>query len=743
MENMDRKRHRIFLNFSLSFLFFIVIPVLILNIAIWLAVRITETNERQNCVTRLSEGRNKIDLRIRDIHNIVNLLRKDGYINALEQLSGEITVEDQYGIWLALQSLGKLAIVDHGINIALYYKDADLVLSSGFRAGSMTMNSAWGSIFRFGNYDYAGFLSAFCFDGNRPVFFPDMDCVWGNIPLRGILYGMKLQIGSGIYVFSLLEEQKIKDSFSPVFSGGGALYVYDAGGTILYSRGGGFPPEKITAGFDKKNGLLPAGLLGPGIIGAYSRSDYGLFYVSALETGAMFNNMRHLWNIALALNIAAIVLLAGYALLLATRNSRQIGEAFQLLNKAHGSPSYEKGDVLKYLNNSVERLVNAHIRLRADADSRQEILKIAFIDRFFNDNWESPQEAASAAEQAGIPIDNRRFCMVFLAIRTLEKEEILDILEKALPPKDSLIYSRNPNRIGIFFALGPEHWEKFRDYIGSLFQNGVFPLLPKTISLHLAGSSLYDEIFGIRDGYRICREHTLVCNDWDEARIHWIDFASSPHQRILVFPLDAEQRLINQLRNADFGGAQNSIRSVFAANVRGGGMLSERMLAIFYSNLQSCFLKSLNGPLTDLWRDAIEDIDFNCLPQEMENNFIELARCVCASSGEEDIKKKASIRKEDLTAYVEEHFGEEQLSLGLAARHFGFSEPYFSQMFKDVTGEKFSVFTELTRLNHAQTLLKQYLKVEEVAYRCGYNSYNTFRKAYKRHFGNNPTQGRN
>jgi AraC-like DNA-binding protein len=91
---------------------------------------------------------------------------------------------------------------------------------------------------------------------------------------------------------------------------------------------------------------------------------------------------------------------------------------------------------------------------------------------------------------------------------------------------------------------------------------------------------------------------------------------------------------------------------------------------------------------------------------------------------------------------VEAHFSEDKLSLSLAAQHFGFSETYFSQMFKDITGENFSTFTEITRLNKAQVLLKEYLKIEEVACRCGYKSPASFRRAYKRYFGVNPAGNR-
>jgi AraC-like DNA-binding protein len=745
MRKFEGKQRRIFVGFSLPFLLFIIIPVLFLNIAIWLAIRVTGQNERQNCVKLLTESGNGMDARIRDIRNMVTLLRSDGNIIALQQLDTDISARDHFSIWLALQSFGRWDVFGRGLDMILYYQNADLALGPCFMAGQM--KRAWGDSFRFGNYDYSGFLSDFCFSGLRPVFFPEMDYIWEKNPLRGILYGTRLLPGGDIFVFSLLKEQILQEFFSPVFESNGALYIYDSSGTLLYSRGGGFSREIPEPHLFTGSGLLPDSFFGTGIIAAYSNSDHGLFYVSATDAGTALNRVRYLWNLTLVLNITTIVFSLGYALLLAVRNFRQVGEAFQLLDEDPDFPSYEKGNVMNYLNTSVKRLLKANVRLREDADSGKEMIRIAFLDRLLNDGWENPEEAAAAAEQSGIPVAGRRFCVVFLVTHFFEKkgeaaagawQKIWSDLEKALPPDEVLIYSRNPHRIGVFFFLESEHGEAFRDYIEKLFKNsGVQSSGGENFSLHPVGSGLYKDIFGIREGYKLCREYALVCNQWEDG-IHWVDVVSPPRQRIFVFPPEDEQKLMNQLRNADFEGSQNTLRSAFAVNLQ-DNRLSERMLTIFYTNLQSCFLKSLEGPLTDLWRDAIEDLDFQRLPKEVEETFIELARSVCSSLETEHTKKNTLIKKEELTAWVEDHFDEEHLSLSFAARHFGFSETYFSQMFKNITGENFSAFAEITRLNHARGLLKQQLKVDEVAFRCGYNSANAFRRAYKRHFGVNPT----
>jgi AraC-like DNA-binding protein len=630
----------------------------------------------------------------------------------------------------------------------LFYSGSDLALTPSFMAGQMS--DAYGTFFRFGDYDYSAFLSSFVTAGSRSMFFPGMDYVWESIPLRGILYRMRLGLSGDASLFFLLPEQQILETFSSVFADNGALFLYDSEANLLFSHGGGFPPTQTGIDLPGDNGLLPTGYLGPGLIGAYSRSAYGLFYISALDSDTAMNHVRNLRNLTLILNIAAVALSLGYALFLAARNSRRVAEAFRLLDENPNLPSYEGGNIFSYLNLAVNRLVSANALLRQDADSWRETLRDAFLDRLLSGGWESPEEAAAAAEQADIALTNRRFCvaLIFLSLNKPSEQSIHDAKENCLAvlgeslkdirdkTLDVLVYRRNPSRLGVFFSFDKERRTDFRKDLEDFFHK----LMEETM-FRVAASGLQDDIFCLHEEYKHCREYALICDNWENPSIHWIDKLPPPQRSIFVFPPEAEQKIINQLHNADIEAASASIHGIFAANLQ-ESLLTESMLLIFYTSLQACFLRALEDSLAEQYRDAIQNLDFRRPPKDLEKDFIDLAKNICASFAAEYSKKNAIIKKEELTAYVEAHFSEDKLSLSLAAQHFGFSETYFSQMFKDITGENFSTFTEITRLNKAQVLLKEYLKIEEIAYRCGYKSPASFRRAYKRYFGVNPAGNR-
>jgi two-component system, response regulator YesN len=86
-------------------------------------------------------------------------------------------------------------------------------------------------------------------------------------------------------------------------------------------------------------------------------------------------------------------------------------------------------------------------------------------------------------------------------------------------------------------------------------------------------------------------------------------------------------------------------------------------------------------------------------------------------------------------AYIRTNYAK-QISLMELANHVGLSPEYFSRLFKEETGENFSVHLMMYRLNQAQKLLKQTdLKVYEIATMVGYATPSYFSKLYRTYMG--------
>ncbi|MFD2329862.1 response regulator [Cohnella sp. GCM10020058] len=91
------------------------------------------------------------------------------------------------------------------------------------------------------------------------------------------------------------------------------------------------------------------------------------------------------------------------------------------------------------------------------------------------------------------------------------------------------------------------------------------------------------------------------------------------------------------------------------------------------------------------------------------------------------------------TAYIEANFASEKLTLQEMCRHVLMSTSYFSQMFKQHTGETFVEFLTRVRVDKAKALLRNTpLKFYEIAGQVGYADPNYFSLLFKKHTGMTP-----
>lgn len=92
--------------------------------------------------------------------------------------------------------------------------------------------------------------------------------------------------------------------------------------------------------------------------------------------------------------------------------------------------------------------------------------------------------------------------------------------------------------------------------------------------------------------------------------------------------------------------------------------------------------------------------------------------------------------------YIHEHF-DKVISLADVAGQVYRSPEYFSRLFKEVTGENFSIYLINYRLNQARILLLNTdYKITDIAYRVGYQNPSYFSRLYKKYRGMTPEDER-
>ena len=142
----------------------------------------------------------------------------------------------------------------------------------------------------------------------------------------------------------------------------------------------------------------------------------------------------------------------------------------------------------------------------------------------------------------------------------------------------------------------------------------------------------------------------------------------------------------------------------------------------------------LNGSLIENRADA-----------QIEEHYFEELKQVCyricgIAVGQKSLKRNNKIKA--ILQYMEDNFKNTGMGLGMVSEQFGMSEGYLSALFKEEMNVNFADYLEDLRMKEACRLLKEGVLVADIAERTGYNSVQSFRRAFKRVLGVSPSEYR-
>ncbi len=142
-------------------------------------------------------------------------------------------------------------------------------------------------------------------------------------------------------------------------------------------------------------------------------------------------------------------------------------------------------------------------------------------------------------------------------------------------------------------------------------------------------------------------------------------------------------------------------------------------------------------------RYAIGASDYNITAAELE----QLLTACCGELIDvlsSQMNKAKSSQIQAVIAYIEECYGDQDLSLESIAERFHMNPSYFGQLLKKETNKTFLQYVSQVRITKAKELLDDHnLKIQDVAQAAGYGNRSTFIRVFKAQVGITPTEYRN
>ena len=581
-----------------------------------------------------------------------------------------------------------------------------------------------------------------CTDDNRAPFF----CKLGG---QDIYYGIpssRLMSGKTGTVFFRIDSDWLKEKFSFLEQYNGySLFVLDDdnGGVCLYSHddlnlADSLPEDWLTAQgtWNSGNDL---------VLHLAGSDSLGLSYLLVLPEQQAMQRLNALLIQMVLLLFAAVVLGTAVSLYFSVRRGRPVNEIARALQAADGAVNTD----LNLISGAVTRLVQDNTYLLQEQAADRPALQTAFYHNLLKSNFVSRPEMEYMANRAGIELTEKTYCAAVLRLfpgidadaidgQTVEDARVLQQAISAYVDELCVrpVHNYKRNTLETLYIFEIENQERLLDVLRRVTA-GLHEQYH--VEAHWGVGTPCDDLMQF---WKSAEEASAARRDADGGTAVQV-YSDRLSARGYYFPYAVEERLTQSLRAGD-GQAVEDVLSLLQTENFVRRSLSRSQMQRLNRRIVE-ILSAQTGAVVEENADlmALNELAFD-YKGDCESYF-EALNTLCQALCSEATQQKSARRSENVKAieeYIRKNYRNPSLGLAMVSAEFNLSEGYLSAIFKKETGTNFAEYLEQLRVKAACVLLEDGCKVSDLPERVGYNSIQSFRRAFKRVMGVSPSEYR-
>ncbi len=574
-----------------------------------------------------------------------------------------------------------------------------------------------------------------------------------SIPVeRGMPYGAIIVTIRTSEIDQILSEHLI-------FSPGCWAVVDDLKGNIITQVGdcGSFSPSELNDSTqliykDSKNGKMFINTV------SIPQTGWRITFATPYETAmAKVEFVKH--RMILLLLCAALIGIAT-SMYISYFNSRPLEILLDTLRSGIPRTPIKK-ERYPALTHSVHEVLSHNVQLREEIESQKPLVVTSFFHRLLRGEYSSAEEVCAILDSIGFSVCGKQLCiMIFKTSGYYENvtESIFEEVSVRTPllkesihhafGKEAYVYSSDIDKIVVIAALTDTQAQALHNYVEQKYQaiHEDLANIDLGIDFYVYVGELCENVLEASRSYSHAKavlSLKLVSNK-KIFYYHGEENESAP----FYYPADVETKLINTIRAGDEAGASKIMTQIYYQNVV-IRHLSGRMAQCLFYDISSTMIK-LCGQLLEkddeilFFAQRLPSLFDVCATLEEALDYVlKLCTQVCERV---NANRRSHVHTliTQVRTYLEEKFCDSNFSIGALADQFGMNSTYLSTLFREQMGTTLSDYVESLRIRKADELLmRSDLRIEEIAFRVGYNSAYAFRRAYKRVCGVSPKEKRN
>ncbi|MZQ86878.1 helix-turn-helix domain-containing protein [Paenibacillus sp. 5J-6] len=729
-KNANLLKQPVFMKFVLSYLLILLIPILIGVQQYYKTQQVLVEDAAEMNLQILRMSQDIVDRLFLEVDDVVSTLSvNNDVLNLMQNVSATPTPEQLYNFSLLRNTLNQYTITNKFFfDIYLSFKNSHSVITSKTSFDLRDNNV------RIGNQSLAEWMDSVSTRGDQKQYY-NLDAVQiGAMNYKLIAYvsplpnGFQGKVQGSIVVF--INQNDINGLFQRlVIKNKGFAYILDTKGQMIAPTSVdevkiGTPSAEATA---TSSGSSFETINGNKMLVSHSRSDQnGWNYIAALPTSVVLAKADYIKRMIVIITIITLILGIVAAILMAYRNSKPVSE-----------------------------LIESNRILNFRMEQQLPLIQLSMIERLMRGYYKNEADSREALSQAKVSLQGDRFYAIAISISLGDgytiapngakgiQDYILMQLHELVDGYDYLI-NVNGDRADMVVSLetykAETHVERIR-YDWKIGRNDV--LANNEIRLSIGIGRIYSQM------HEVWRSH-------NEAR-QAVDYAVFGGQNVVIwyediaqgsifyyYPLDLEMKLVHTIKNGDVESLEQILYQLEEQN-HTERQLSATTRKQLVSEIQGTLYKLMEQLQFGYATYSELNAKLEFMPNNSEQHWatVKSALQIVCHHINDNKKQKHHKMADDMMELVHARYLDANFGLANLADQFKCSESFISVQFKEYAGTSFSEYVEKKRLDKACHLLRDTEKsINDIALEVGYNSDKSFRRAFKRTLGTQPTSYR-
>ena len=400
----------------------------------------------------------------------------------------------------------------------------------------------------------------------------------------------------------------------------------------------------------------------------------------------------------------------------------------------------------------MSEVVKKHRDILAELEESKASLQQSFFSDLLKAEYNNETQLKAAALKAGVDVDNQVYQIVY--IQLFAGNDFYSVDEQTM------------NDVRVLFQMTKKRLRELCGGMVWLYKRN-FGSLAAVFSIDNMEMDVLDVVNHVRDWMQkecqveaswgiggTCYDLLLIWRSMEEARIA---LENCTQQNPVVcyrtelinsdeyyLPVIAEEKLKNCLHSGQWQEAKDILALLETENCVNRHLHRSQFIKL---NQKLMDVLEEDGKKDELIEKAFWLNEVLMQPEIPQAEYFHRLRQLCRKVCNDNVAMKQEQRSqmvEEIKEYIHCHYCEADMGLARVGSEFRVSESYLSTIFKEQSGVNFGDFLEQLRIEKACELLQDRKRmINEVAEEVGYNSVQSFRRAFKRVKGVSPKEVRN